>query len=348
MLSPRTPNRRGPYKRIPLSAKRRVVAAFEEGDDWVVVVAANGINSSSARNWFSRASIEPLPRGGKPRILTDELVDKMQEWIEFDNQITLEEIKAKLVIEEETVVSTSTIHRELDKRIFTYKMVHYEPLQMNDMTFKEKRRDYVQQYRALSGQEKIPTWLDETNFNLFTARSKARSLRGTRAVSYVVHLKWGKVFTSLELSLQPILRTALTNAVHLPTCMRRNGCEACVNMELLPCTLGVDSSLTACFWQLVVLWPHRHEPAMCRGGDATRSALKWTSLCPPKYRSRDIPPEHLTDHSMIAVAALVLEELVAMSIVHLLICLRCLNLTAHGLWPRQDEPAEPLNRACCT
>ncbi|KAH9112347.1 hypothetical protein AeMF1_013306 [Aphanomyces euteiches] len=183
MLSPHTPPQRGTYKQIPLSAKRRVLAAYEAGGDWAAVAAANGINKSSARNWFSRPNIEPLPRGGnKPRILTDELVDKMQEWVEFDNQITLQEIKDRLLLEKRIDVSTTTIHRELDKRVFTYKNVHYEPLQMNDMSFKEKRRDYVEHYRALSGEEKIPIWLDETNFNLFTARTKARSRRGTRAV----------------------------------------------------------------------------------------------------------------------------------------------------------------------
>ncbi|KAF0704700.1 hypothetical protein AaE_014805 [Aphanomyces astaci] len=103
-------------------------------------------------------------------------------WVEFDSQITLEEIKDRFMLDLEIEVSKSTLHRELDKRVYTFKSVHYEPLQMNDPTFKGKRREYVQQLRDLLGQGKIPIWIDETNFNLFTSRTKARSLRGRRAV----------------------------------------------------------------------------------------------------------------------------------------------------------------------
>ncbi|KAF0714003.1 hypothetical protein AaE_011662 [Aphanomyces astaci] len=53
------------------------------------------------------------------------------------------------MLELEIEVSKSTLHRELDKRVYTFKSVHYEPLQMNDPTFKEKRREYVQQLRDL-------------------------------------------------------------------------------------------------------------------------------------------------------------------------------------------------------
>ncbi|RHY86082.1 hypothetical protein DYB28_004502 [Aphanomyces astaci] len=79
-------------------------------------------------------------------------------------------------------VSKSTLHCELDKRVFIYKTVHYEPLQMNDPSFKDKRVEYVVAFCELMGQGKIPIWIDETNFNLFTCRTKARSRRGTRAV----------------------------------------------------------------------------------------------------------------------------------------------------------------------
>ncbi|RQM19322.1 hypothetical protein B5M09_013920, partial [Aphanomyces astaci] len=121
--------------------------------------------------------------GNKPKLLSPDQVDMLVRWVEFDSQITLEEIKDRLMLELEIEVSKSTLHRELDKRVYTFKSVHYEPLQMNDPTFKEKRREYVQQLRDLLGQGKIPIWIDETNFNLFTNRTKARSLRGRRAVS---------------------------------------------------------------------------------------------------------------------------------------------------------------------
>ncbi|RQM25779.1 hypothetical protein B5M09_013739 [Aphanomyces astaci] len=106
----------------------------------------------------------------------------LQRWVEHDVQITLQEIKDRLALGLGIEVSTSTLHRELDKRVFTYKTVHYEPLQMNDPLFKQKWLEYVQAFRALSGEGKIPIWIDETIFNLFTCRTKARSRRDTRAV----------------------------------------------------------------------------------------------------------------------------------------------------------------------
>ncbi|KAH9103403.1 hypothetical protein AeMF1_020253 [Aphanomyces euteiches] len=107
----------------------------------------------------------------------------MESWVEWDNQITLEEIRVKLLLEHNIQASTSTIHRMLDERIFTYKNVHHEPLQMNDPQFKQMRQEYVRRLRAMLGEGKLPIWIDETNYNLFTARTKARSKRGTRAVN---------------------------------------------------------------------------------------------------------------------------------------------------------------------
>ncbi|KAH9117567.1 hypothetical protein AeMF1_008792 [Aphanomyces euteiches] len=94
----------------------------------------------------------------------------MESWVEWDNQITLEEIRAKLLLEHNIQASTSTIHRMLDERIFTYKNVHHEPLQMNDPQFKQMRQEYVRRLRTMLGEGKIPIWIDETNHNLFTAR----------------------------------------------------------------------------------------------------------------------------------------------------------------------------------
>ncbi|KAH9147501.1 hypothetical protein LEN26_004708 [Aphanomyces euteiches] len=71
----------------------------------------------------------------------------------------------------------------LDERIFTYKNVHHEPLQMNDPQFKQMRQEYVRRLRTMMGKGKIPIWIDETNHNLFTARTKARLKCGTRAAN---------------------------------------------------------------------------------------------------------------------------------------------------------------------
>ncbi|KAH9116547.1 hypothetical protein AeMF1_009531 [Aphanomyces euteiches] len=110
------------------------------------------------------------------------LYARKSQYVEFDCQITLDELQARLRDELDINVSTSTINRALDERVFTYKNVHDEPLQVNDETLKAKRQQYVQKLRELLSMGKIPVWMDETNFNLFTARTKGRSKKGKREV----------------------------------------------------------------------------------------------------------------------------------------------------------------------
>ncbi|KAH9097341.1 hypothetical protein LEN26_017139 [Aphanomyces euteiches] len=107
----------------------------------------------------------------------------MEKWIEDDPQTTLEEMKLRLEGQHNIIVSNATIHRALMGRVYTFKDCHYEPLQANCLQVKQARRDYVTELRRLKADDKIPIWIDETNFNLFTARTKGRSKRGTRVRS---------------------------------------------------------------------------------------------------------------------------------------------------------------------
>ncbi|RQM20196.1 hypothetical protein B5M09_011808 [Aphanomyces astaci] len=105
----------------------------------------------------------------------------MEAWVEFDCQITLAELKARIQVDYDIVISETSLHRALEERVFTYKDLHYELLQLNDESFKNKRSEYVQQLREHIIQGKVPIWIDETNFNLFTFRTKGRSKKNTRA-----------------------------------------------------------------------------------------------------------------------------------------------------------------------
>ncbi|KAH9186475.1 hypothetical protein AeNC1_011547, partial [Aphanomyces euteiches] len=145
-----TPPRRGPYKKTSLSAKRRIVAVYDAGGDWKSTATANGIKISTAMGWLHLESWTPKQRGGyRQRILTPDIVDRMEAWVEFDCQITLDKLQARLRDELDINVSTSTINRALDERVFTYKNIHDEPLQLNDETLKAKRQQYVQKLREL-------------------------------------------------------------------------------------------------------------------------------------------------------------------------------------------------------
>lgn len=121
-------------------------------------------------------------RGGyKPKILSEENLLMLERWVEDDPQSTLVELQARLFLDHQIQISTSALHRALDCRTFTLNDPHYEPLQMNCDVNKQKRNEYVEALRNVIANGKIPIWIDETNFNVFTARTKARSKRGQRA-----------------------------------------------------------------------------------------------------------------------------------------------------------------------
>ena len=176
--------RRGPYSKISVAERLRIRDASDAGKDWKVVADANGVNRRTARRYIGLEDIEYKKRGGhKQRKLTEENIDVIQQWVEAECQLTLEEFKARIFNELNIEVAVSTIHRALDGRAFTFKDVHCEPLQMNTDEAKERRLLYVRQLRALVAEGKVPIWIDETNFNLFSARSKGRSRRNVRAVA---------------------------------------------------------------------------------------------------------------------------------------------------------------------
>ncbi|OQR81299.1 hypothetical protein ACHHYP_16506, partial [Achlya hypogyna] len=141
------------------------------GDDWKTVAKANGVNVATARSYLCRDDLTYKKRGGyRACKLSEAHLDVVQNWVESECQLTLAEITARIANEINVSVSIPTVHRALDGRAYTYKDVHPEPLQMNTDLAKENRRHYV------------PIWVDETNFNLFTARRKGRAKRNTRAV----------------------------------------------------------------------------------------------------------------------------------------------------------------------
>lgn len=117
----------------------------------------------------------------------------METWVEDDYQITLAEIKQKLEDVLEITASQTTIHRVLNERVYTYKQLHYKPLQMNNMSFKLQRQGYVRKYRGQLQQGKGPIWIDKTNYSLFTAKTRGRSKKNTRAVSVRGGTKNGKI-----------------------------------------------------------------------------------------------------------------------------------------------------------
>ncbi|EEY55460.1 uncharacterized protein PITG_20267 [Phytophthora infestans T30-4] len=63
--------------------------------------------------------------------------------------------------------------------------MHKKPQYMNTMTNKQKRRTYLAELQEYQAMGKIILYMDETNFNLWSTRTRGRSLRGRRAMKKV-------------------------------------------------------------------------------------------------------------------------------------------------------------------
>jgi transposase len=174
---------RGPYHNIPMASRDRVLKAAEDGLDWQAVAAANAISYHTAYGWL-RSGGQPLrPRGGDKRSkLTTGQIDVIVSWLEENPQLSLRSIRNRIEYEMGVQVSPQTVSNRLDGRLITLKKVHYEPMGINSIDNKLKRRDYVARLMHLTAGNKTIIFMDETNFNLFCRRSSGRARRGERSV----------------------------------------------------------------------------------------------------------------------------------------------------------------------
>ena len=138
-------SRRGPYRKAAKNdTKLRIIAAAEKDSDWKAAARANGVPIATAYGWLRRADKTSKKRGGyKKSKLTEDDVERMLTYVEENPLITLTEIKSKIQNELDIIISTTTIHKHLDCRLYSEKIL-LKPCTMNSVSNKEKRRDYVQ------------------------------------------------------------------------------------------------------------------------------------------------------------------------------------------------------------
>lgn len=172
------------YNRISNDVRKRIIRAFEQGENWRMVAEMNGVNYRTAYNWLTSGNLsyEQKTRGAnRKRILNESEVDCLLEWIAADPTVTLEFLQSRVKVEYDKEVSTSTISRRLDGRFITLKKLCHIPISMNSLENQERRTHFVYQLLECYHAGKRICWIDETNFNLFCTRTMGRSLKGTKA-----------------------------------------------------------------------------------------------------------------------------------------------------------------------
>ena len=172
--------KRGKYRKYTQERKRIIEAAVAQ-QDWKAVAKANGVATQTAYSWIRNCEKEPSTRGGARRTkVNEEQIEKMIGYVEVDPTITLKAIRDKLEAEDGVSITTTTVHKYLDGRLYTVKKILREPSSMNSTVNKEKRAEYCSSLLSYIGAGKYVIYIDETNFNLFLRRNEGRSRRGTR------------------------------------------------------------------------------------------------------------------------------------------------------------------------
>ena len=175
---------RGRYHYHSTEVKKRVLDAFDNGEDWRQIARLIGVKSSTAASWVikHRSNQETRRHGGhRISILNESEIEDILDWIAVDSTITLEWMCMRVKAEFGKEVSKSTLGRYLDCRLITMKKLHLVSETMNTWENKRKRKHFVFKLLQYEAEGKTIIWIDETNFNLYCNQTRGRSPRGTRA-----------------------------------------------------------------------------------------------------------------------------------------------------------------------
>lgn len=133
------------YNKNSEQDRMRIVSCANRGEDWTTLATSLNINFKTASHWVRSGTDVMLKKGGvKPKLLNEEKVNRIVEWIEMDCSLTLKQLKDKILGEFNQTISIASVSNYLEGRLFTSKKMHCEPINMNSEQNKRKRLEYVE------------------------------------------------------------------------------------------------------------------------------------------------------------------------------------------------------------
>ena len=131
---------RGPYKRIPLADRERIVRVANDGGNWRQLAQQLDVKYKTAYTWISAHAEHPRRKGGSVKKMTDGQVDNIVAMIEMDPSLTLKQLAERTEQELGVRVCKSSIHNYLEGRLITLKKVHVVPATMDTDANKQLRQ----------------------------------------------------------------------------------------------------------------------------------------------------------------------------------------------------------------
>lgn len=172
--------------------KKRIVNAYlDPRKDYVEVAQSLQIGRSTAwsivRRYQREGAVVVRQRGGqKPRKYDAEMLTSLLCIVEEYPAYTLQQLnhEMQLRLPNKPHVSISTLHRMLDAQMITLKKIENIPAERNSDPLKEVRKEHAQWLFDVGDHREL-IYVDESGYNLWISRTRARAPRGQRAVRIV-------------------------------------------------------------------------------------------------------------------------------------------------------------------
>ena len=194
-------------QRISQENRERLVRAFDEPEqDYLSVADTLGINRSTARGivrrYLEEGRVNERARGGRNHVKVDEEMKRCIAAILDENPVlTLDAINTTLRerLPQKPHVYSRTIGKILDGMLYTVKLVRRCPAERNRPDVIQSRRQYAAWFLEEAIRNQV-VFADECGFNIWTARSQGRALRGERAYRQVAGQRGNNITITLAVS----------------------------------------------------------------------------------------------------------------------------------------------------
>lgn len=169
-------------KQIGLSDRRRLVEAFDRGEDYRVAARTLNIKADTAYRIVKKRHIEPSQRGvhrrGRGKV-THEIKESVSAMVDKNCTITLQQIKGRIREDYGVNISNTTVAEILKGQLYSTKNVEVIAEARNSAENKAKRRDFAEWFLNVSHEDFV--FIDESGFDLWQSRTRGRAKVGCPA-----------------------------------------------------------------------------------------------------------------------------------------------------------------------